>query len=160
MKKKAEEMHYNVGFLDLQVLSATMIQFQTKIVTETIRKAMEHDFVVGAYNTGGHYVLVIIAMKWDVVWYLDSDKAWPKRKFTDVVTIVNCKPKLAHKTDFPCTQQPSGSMLCGFYVALNILDLLADISIMKKASGMLCEFILKEIIDPNGNFYDGPIDAT
>ena len=89
MKKKEEEMHYNVGFLDLQVFSATMIQFQTKIVTETIRKAMEHDFVVGAYNTGGHWVLVIIAMKWNVVWYLDSAKGFPLRKFKDVVTIVN-----------------------------------------------------------------------
>jgi len=44
------------------------------------------------------------------------------------------KAKLTHKTYFPCAQQPSGSMLCGFYVALNMMDLLADISIMKKAS--------------------------
>ncbi|RLN30665.1 hypothetical protein C2845_PM05G13550 [Panicum miliaceum] len=73
-------------------------------------------------------------------------------------------------------QQPSGSMLCGFYVALNMLDLLGDISILKKASdykvpigranqgalrmvqGMLCEFILKEIVDPKGKFFDGPAD--
>jgi len=25
---------------------------------------------------------------------------------------------------------------------------------------MLCEFILKEIIDPKGSFYDGPADAA
>ena len=50
---------------------------------------MKHDFVVGACNTGGHWVLVIIAMKWNVVWYLDSTKSWPLQKFKDIVTVVN-----------------------------------------------------------------------
>ena len=70
MMKQAEEMHCNVGFLDPQIFSA-------------------HDYVVGAYNTGSHWVLVIIAMKWNVVWYLDSAKSFPLQKFKDVVTIVN-----------------------------------------------------------------------
>ena len=60
-------MHNIVGFLDPQVFSATMLQFQTKDATKSIRKAMKHDFVVGAYNTGSHWVLVIITMKWNVV---------------------------------------------------------------------------------------------
>ncbi|CAN6372954.1 unnamed protein product [Urochloa humidicola] len=157
---------------------------------------MKHDFVVGAYNTGGHCVLVIMAMKWNVVWYLDSAQTWLTRKFKDVQQVMNwvysvhmekkmktmktkskTKPKLMHKPEFPCAQQPSGSMLCGFYVALNMLDLLGDLSIMKKASdykptkkvdkaalmmvqGMLCEFILKKIIDPKGDFYDSPAGAA
>jgi len=50
---------------------------------------MNHDYVVGAFNTGSHWVLVIIAMKWNVVWYLDSSKGFPLRKFKDVVTVVN-----------------------------------------------------------------------
>jgi len=54
MKQQAKEMHNNVGFLDPQVFSATMLQFQTKEVTQAITKAMKHDFVVGAYNTRGH----------------------------------------------------------------------------------------------------------
>ena len=90
MEQQAKEMHNNVGFLDPQVFSATMLQFQAKVVTQAITKAMKHDFVVGAYNTGGHWVLVIIVMKWDVVWYLDSAKSWPKRKFKDVERVVNC----------------------------------------------------------------------
>jgi len=89
MEQQAKEMHNNVGFLDPQVFSATMLQFQAKVVTQAITKAMKHDFVVGAYNTGGHWVLVIIVMKRDVVWYLDSAKTWPQRKFKDVVTVVN-----------------------------------------------------------------------
>jgi hypothetical protein len=63
MMKLAEEMKCNVGFLDPQIFSA--------------------------FNTGSHWVLVIIAMKWNVVWYLDSSKGFPLRKFKDVVTIVN-----------------------------------------------------------------------
>ena len=77
MMKQAEEMHCNVGILDPQIFWATMVQFKTKDVTEAIKKAMKHDYVVGAFNTGSHWVLVIIAMKWNVVWYLDSSKGFP-----------------------------------------------------------------------------------
>ena len=31
---------------------------------------------------------------------------------------------------------------------------------LRMVQGMLCEFILKEIIDPKGSFYDGPADAA
>ena len=66
-----------------------MVQFQTNDITQAVQKAMKHDFVVGAYNTGGHWVLVIIAMKWNVVWYLDSAKTFPLWKFKDIVTVLN-----------------------------------------------------------------------
>ena len=46
MKQQAKEMHNNVGFLDPQVFSATMLQFQTKEVTKEITKSMKHDIVV------------------------------------------------------------------------------------------------------------------
>jgi len=89
MKQQANQMQNNVGFLDPQVFSATMLQLQTKEVTQAITKAMKHDFVVGAYNTGGHWIVVTIAIKWDVVLYLDSAKTWPKQKFKDVIIVVN-----------------------------------------------------------------------
>ena len=31
---------------------------------------------------------------------------------------------------------------------------------LRMIEGMLYEFILKEIIDPKGSFYDGPADAA
>ena len=85
----AQEKDYNIGFLDPILFSITAVQFQTKTVEAAIVKAMKHDYVVGAYNTGGHWVLVIIAMQWNVVWYLDSAPICPKRKFKDVTQIVN-----------------------------------------------------------------------
>ena len=87
--KQAEEMHCNVGFLDPQLFSATVVQFKSNDVIQAIKKAMKHDFVVDAYNTGSQQVLVIISMKWNVVWYLDSSKSFPLRKFKDVVIVVN-----------------------------------------------------------------------
>ena len=36
----------------------------------------------------------------------------------------------------------------------------ADQGALSMVQGMLCEFIPKEIIDPKGNFYDGPADAA
>ncbi|RLN23704.1 hypothetical protein C2845_PM07G08400 [Panicum miliaceum] len=53
------------------------------------------------------------------------------------------KPKLVHKTDFPDYKVPTRR---------------ADQGALRMVQGMLCEFILKEIIDPKGEFYDGPAD--
>ncbi|PVH34139.1 hypothetical protein PAHAL_8G154700 [Panicum hallii] len=189
MMQNAAEMQCSVGFLDPQVFTATVISHQPSTVTQAIKNAMKNDYVVGAYNTGGHWVTVIISMKYKEVWYLDSAKLFPGRKFTDVRHIVNwvfdarmeemmkenkkkpkTKPKLKHRIDVNCAQQPSGTFLCGFYVAFNMLKLVGDIPIMKKAADfkaaltvsiedlkpvreMLCEFILKETLDPKGNFY-------
>ena len=35
-----------------------------------------------------------------------------------------------------------------------------DQGALRMVQGMLCDFILKEIIHPKGNFYDGPADAV
>ena len=66
-----------------------MIQWQPREVEEALVKAMRNDYVIGAYNTGGHWVTVIIAMKFNVVWYLDSAQLVPPRKFSDVSHVVN-----------------------------------------------------------------------
>ena len=51
--KLAEEMKCNVGYLDPQIFSATVVQFKSNDVIQAIKKAMNHDYVVGAFNTGG-----------------------------------------------------------------------------------------------------------
>ena len=35
-----------------------------------------------------------------------------------------------------------------------------DQGALRMVQGMLAEFILKEVIDPKGSFYDGPADAA
>ncbi|CAN6210253.1 unnamed protein product [Urochloa humidicola] len=196
MKKMAVEGDHNVGFLDPMLFSTTGIQYQTKALIAKIENVMKHDCVLGAYNTGGHWVLVIITMKWNVVWYLDSAHIAPKRKFKDVQQVVNwaytghmdkkmkhmkpkpkTKPRPNHRTDMACARQPAGSMWCGFYVAMNLMDLLGDLTLICKVvdykptktfdevalnmvQGMLVEFIVTEIIDPKGDFYDGQANAV
>ncbi|CAN6210167.1 unnamed protein product [Urochloa humidicola] len=89
MMELAEEKKVNVGFLDPLVFTATILANQSSLLRAMICSAMKHDFVLGAYNTGGHWILVIIAMNWNVVFYLDSAKIHPLRKFPDVQHIVN-----------------------------------------------------------------------
>lgn len=85
----AHEKKLNVGFLDPQSFSATMFVSDSSYATAAISQAMKHDFVVGAHNTGGHWILVVIAMDLELVWYIDSAKTWPRRKFKDVQTFIN-----------------------------------------------------------------------
>ncbi|CAN6234353.1 unnamed protein product [Urochloa humidicola] len=76
-----------------------------------------------------------------------------------------------------CAQQPTGSMLCGFYIAMNLMDPLGDLTLIRKAAdykptktfdevalnmvqGMLVEFIVTEIINPKGEFYDGQANVV
>ncbi|CAN6381085.1 unnamed protein product [Urochloa humidicola] len=190
MMELAEEKKVNVGFLDPVVFTATILANQSALLRAAICSAMKHDFMFGAYNTGGHWILVIIAINWNVVLYLDSAKIHPLRKFPDVQHIVNwafgdfigkrkktrstaTPPPLTHKTNVACARQPSGTDMCGFYVARNMMDTIKSLSIMNKAADfkpaltidraalmdvqeMLSAFILKDIINPEGKFYCVP----
>ncbi|CAN6363382.1 unnamed protein product [Urochloa humidicola] len=77
----------------------------------------------------------------------------------------------------PCAQQPAGSMLCGCYVATNMVDLLGNLPVIRKVvdykpvktlgeaelqmvQGMMAEFIITKIIDPKGKFYDGQANVV
>ena len=51
---KLAEMKCNVGFLDPQIFSATVVQFKSNDVIQAIKKVMNHDYVVGAFNTSSH----------------------------------------------------------------------------------------------------------
>ncbi|RLM79854.1 hypothetical protein C2845_PM12G10760 [Panicum miliaceum] len=150
MYEPAKDMGIDVGFLDPQIFSATMIQCNSNTVIIAIAKPMNHDFVVGAYNTGGHWVLVVIVMKWNIVFYLDFAKQVPKQKFQDVQQVINCAlgqymltkgetakskstPKLTHKTDFKLHQISKDS-----YVMIR---------------EMISNFIESDVIPPEGRYY-------
>jgi hypothetical protein len=50
--------------------------------------AMNNDYAVGAYCTG-HWVTLIIYMKFKEVWYHDSSKQHPTQKFADLKAVVD-----------------------------------------------------------------------
>jgi hypothetical protein len=85
----AKEVGVDVGFLDPQAFLAAMVQFETNFLVDQIPKLMNHDFMVGVYNPGGHWVLVVIVINWSLVFCLDSTKIVPKQKFTNVQQVVN-----------------------------------------------------------------------
>ena len=78
MLELAKEMGVDVGFLDPQIFSTLGIQFQSNFVVDQIAKLMNHDFMVGAYNMGGHWGPVVFATKSNLIFHLDSTKIVPK----------------------------------------------------------------------------------
>jgi hypothetical protein len=76
MVGKAMEMHISVGFSDPDIFTPTNISQHFGLIVKAIANAMNNDYVVGAYYTG-HWVTLIICMKFKEVWYLDSSKQYP-----------------------------------------------------------------------------------
>jgi hypothetical protein len=68
-----------VGFLDPQLMSLDSIKFDRAAVLQYVQKAFtkytSKDFIMFAYNSGGHWVVVIVIQKWNKVIYLDSNKS-------------------------------------------------------------------------------------
>jgi hypothetical protein len=77
MMDKAVEMKISVGFLVPHVLMTTKIDKKSTLVIQALRNAMTNGYVVGAFGTAGHYVTLIICIKFKEVWYLDSAKHHP-----------------------------------------------------------------------------------
>jgi hypothetical protein len=88
MMDKAPEMQFSVGFLDPYLFTSTNISQHSRLVCKAISNAMNNGYVVGAYCTS-HWVTVIICMKFQEVWYLDSAKQHPPLKLSDLQPIVN-----------------------------------------------------------------------
>jgi ribonucleotide monophosphatase NagD (HAD superfamily) len=91
---KVAEMYISVRFLDPDVYTSTNISQHSRLVTKAISKAMNNDYVVGAYCTS-HLVTVILCMKFKEIWYLDSAKQYPSLKFSDLKPVedwsVSCR---------------------------------------------------------------------
>jgi hypothetical protein len=88
MMDKAVEMQISVGFLDPDIFTSTNISQHSGLVVNSITNAMNNDYVVGAYYTG-HWVTLIICMKFKEVWHLDSSKQHPALKFTNLKAVVD-----------------------------------------------------------------------
>jgi hypothetical protein len=89
MVDKAAEKQISVGFLDPDLFTSTNISQHTQQAGKSISNAtMNNYYVVNAYCTS-HWVTVIICMKFEEVWYLDSSKQHPPLKFPDLQNVLN-----------------------------------------------------------------------
>jgi hypothetical protein len=89
MMDKAAEKQSSVGFLDPDLFTSTNISQHSQQVGKAISNAMMNNYyVVGAYCTS-HWVTVIICMKFEEVWYLDSAKQHPSLKFLGIQNVLD-----------------------------------------------------------------------
>lgn len=76
---EAKAKDISVGFLDPQLMSLDSIKFDRAAVLQYVQKAFtkytSKDFIMFAYNSGGHWVVVIVIQKWNKVIYLDSNRS-------------------------------------------------------------------------------------
>ncbi|TVU49014.1 hypothetical protein EJB05_00305, partial [Eragrostis curvula] len=82
MVQEAQRSQVSVAYLDPQSIStitherAFVISYLTKAFN-CFHKAKK--FIVFAYNTGGHWVLVLVCLRWAKVLYLDSTSSTRER---------------------------------------------------------------------------------
>jgi amino-acid N-acetyltransferase len=76
---EAKAKNIPVGFLDPQLMSLDNIKFDRAAVLHYVQKAFtkytKKDYIMFAYNSSKHWIVVIVIQKWDKVIYLDSNKS-------------------------------------------------------------------------------------
>ena len=88
------------GFLDPQNMMISLMEQQREFVVEYVPRAMSHflkrDYLMATHNTGGYWILLVIAPKWNLVWYLDLSRPvvgpngeWGQRDYTFVKQILD-----------------------------------------------------------------------
>ncbi|KAL6650311.1 hypothetical protein ACP70R_009236 [Stipagrostis hirtigluma subsp. patula] len=134
-----------VGFLDPSAMSTSQLNASGSDVFEYLVKALSHfiatkkHYVMFAYNTiskegSSHWVLVVIVLPLNQVWYLDSLRH-VKRDYTNLGKVIDQafakvqfhhkmkKQQLTHVTDFECHQQQANDA-CGFYCCHHMSSIL------------------------------------
>ena len=77
--KESKKRQLGVAFIDPQQFSTTVIDRDPDHVKSTISEVLKSatgaaGCVLTAHHTGSHYLLVVICPKWEIVWYLDSQR--------------------------------------------------------------------------------------
>lgn len=74
--KLAEFKKLPVGFIDPQVICANTIGFRRSDSVEAVARILQmnqaREVLMAVYHTGNHYLLLVISLKCETVWYLDS----------------------------------------------------------------------------------------
>jgi hypothetical protein len=67
-----------VAFLDPEAITISVIQLHPDYAVNHVARAMQQyskvKYLMGAHNTGGHWILLNICLEWDLVFYVDSSR--------------------------------------------------------------------------------------
>ena len=67
-----------IRFLHSEAISISVIKVHDDYVVDYVARIMQYyskmDYLLGAHNTGDNWILLIICLKWNLVWYLDSSR--------------------------------------------------------------------------------------
>ena len=97
LAKESNECQLGVAFIDPEKFTASMIEQNPDHVKSYISEVLKTSTgcVLAAYHTGSHYFLVVICLKWKIVWYLDSlrpvqdDGNLGQRHYTNVKAVID-----------------------------------------------------------------------
>jgi hypothetical protein len=91
----------SLAYLDLQMMTMNVIQIEKAEVMKYLVRTMRYykdkkEMLIIPYNTGSHWVLLIISMRHDQVWYYDSNRSADPttgkrgtRDYSEVMAILN-----------------------------------------------------------------------
>ena len=74
LARESKERQLGIAFIDPQYFSARVINSDPQHVQSAISTVLSSSpgCVLAAQHAGSHYFLVVICLKWEIVWYLDS----------------------------------------------------------------------------------------
>ncbi|TVU21211.1 hypothetical protein EJB05_30835, partial [Eragrostis curvula] len=94
MVQECNKKKVPVVFLDCQGFSMSNIVSHREFVLTYLTKAFNRHhvtkkFIMFPYNCAGHWILVLICLKWGKVWYLDSTSSNTNRNLSELEAVID-----------------------------------------------------------------------
>lgn len=143
----ADPLLFNATLLGPDPLLAESRRLAIEYLTQFILKHRDHHFIMILYHLHGHWVTIAICLDMGGVTYFDTLRRKgnePQRDFGPIKYVIdsayrdavkwyemtgfsrNPDAPLRHNFNFPCEQQPEGSVSCGYYCAHTIQQMIND----------------------------------
>jgi hypothetical protein len=76
--KETKKNKDSIACLDPEAITISVIQLHPDYAVNHVARAMQQyskvKYLMGAHNTGGHWILLNICLEWDLVFYVDSSR--------------------------------------------------------------------------------------